>query len=475
MILTACGNGTASGDNPQSPGSAEVPFMIPTVEDAARPASTADLNLQQQLFMQDLDYMLEVLENNFALFDAAFWIHGMDIRRSIATLQRQVADNPGMDEDDFFAALRREMSEHGAVGDLRIIEPFLHRQNRNVRDFDMFRYEHVLNFYEPRYSDGPHDDWARADIILGLGEGAFLGFIERAALMGAYEVVEDIIAAREIGDFDTARDFIVYALGITAGTPTIQTDIIDDGRIAYMAIYGGGAMGVANQRKLEFYEEIQGFDHLIIDLRGNPSPFWENFRQGVFRPLMTPNERHSVSGFGFTPVGDRHLESVLEDTRNGRMFVTSNFTPGGELLSVSEIIDNFDLPELMAEDMERMDYAFNVHFTTITPRTDDEPAFDGKIWLLTGANTSAGANKAAFFSKELDFATIVGETSRGGWLGPRVWVALPNTGIMFSFDTYYITDSRGRPLEAGVIPHHFNMEGMDALETALALINQGEY
>jgi len=42
-------------------------------------------------------------------------------------------------------------------------------------------------------------------------------------------------------------------------------------------------------------------------------------------------------------------------------------------------------------------------------------------------------------------------------------------------DLFYVTDSRGRPLEAGTIPHIFNREGMDALETVLALIEKGDY
>jgi len=50
---------------------------------------------------------------------------------------------------------------------------------------------------------------------------------------------------------------------------------------------------------------------------------------------------------------------------------------------------------------------------------------------------------------------------------------MPNTGIIFYFDIFYVTDSRGRPLEAGTIPHFFNRPGMDALETVLALIAEG--
>ena len=59
--------------------------------------------------------------------------------------------------------------------------------------------------------------------------------------------------------------------------------------------------------------------------------------------------------------------------------------------------------------------------------------------------------------------------------GPRIYVTLPNSGILFVIDVFYVTDAHGRPLEAGTIPHYFNRDGMDALETVLALIEEGNY
>jgi len=44
--------------------------------------------------------------------------------------------------------------------------------------------------------------------------------------------------------------------------------------------------------------------------------------------------------------------------------------------------------------------------------------------------------------------------------------------IIFCFDIFYVTDSLGRPLEAGNVPHYFNRPGIDALEAVLALIKE---
>jgi ABC-type glycerol-3-phosphate transport system substrate-binding protein len=77
--------------------------------------------------------------------------------------------------------------------------------------------------------------------------------------------------------------------------------------------------------------------------------------------------------------------------------------------------------------------------------------------------------------KEIDFATLVGEVTGGILGGPRTFVALPNSGIVFQMDLFYITDQYGFPLEAGTTPHYFNRDGYDALETVLQMIAEGAY
>ena len=69
----------------------------------------------------------------------------------------------------------------------------------------------------------------------------------------------------------------------------------------------------------------------------------------------------------------------------------------------------------------------------------------------------------------------MGEVTGGVYGGPRTFVALPNSGIVFYMDVFYVTDEHGRPLEAGTVPHYFNRPGMDALQTVLVMIAEGEY
>jgi hypothetical protein len=153
--------------------------------------------------------------------------------------------------------------------------------------------------------------------------------------------------------------------------------------------------------------------------------------------------------------------------------------PNAQLHPIAEIIENYDFPELNLLDMERMDYGFPIQ-TIINPRLHYprfciEPTFPGKIWLLTGPHMGSATQISAWAARESGFATLVGDVTGGNYGGPRTFVALPNSGIAFEMDLFYVADSRGRPLEAGTILHIFNREGMDALETVLALIAEGEY
>ena len=228
------------------------------------------------------------------------------------------------------------------------------------------------------------------------------------------------------------------------------------------------------QRQLDaFYEEIRYLDHLIIDLRLNVGvmPNWFN------TAFLVPNieRRFAIDGFVFIAYGDYSAEyanirhGTLIDSGSGISSIDAQRRP------VAEILESYDLPDLNLADMERMDYGFRVQ-TVISPdQRSSGPVFPGKIWLLTGPYMRWAAQISAWTAKESGFVTLVGEVTGGIVSGPRTFVALPNSGIVFQMGLYYVTDSRGRPLEAGIAPHIFNREGMDALETVLALIAEGAY
>ena len=387
--------------------------------------------LTQEHFLQDLDYMLYVLENNFALFDVAYWARDVDIPAIVNNAYDDILNNPEMNVDEFYDSLFLHFHPLWPIGHFDIITP--HRHNRLVRYFDPSRglfsgsaaarltYPHVLDFYEPRHPDG--------DI---------------------YDIFDD--------------------------TPNVTTEIVEEGRIARLTVNSFVPTSVLEEREQirSFFRDIHDYEHLIIDLRANRGGTPSYFYNDIMGLLL--DEVVILKSYAFFVADGIYAEAYVSPNY-GLWWQLSGAIPDfEELCSISEMLSENARLQFNHRDAERLDYGFPVH-TTIRARRQllfgTQPAFDGEIWLLTGPLMTSAAQLAAWASKESGFATLVGEITGGVYGGPRTLAALPNSGILFLFDVFYVTDVHGRPLEAGTIPHHFGQDGMDALETVLALIAEG--
>jgi len=233
------------------------------------------------------------------------------------------------------------------------------------------------------------------------------------------------------------------------------------------------------QKIFDFYEEIRDFGHLIIDLRANGggAPSW------FYTAFVAPNIAQAVTidGFAFVNYGgysSPYANPILTYDRSIFPAAGSPIVADWHRRPIAEFLETYDLPELNLADMKRMDYVIYIS-TTIRPRImlrfNREPAFPGKIWLLTGPYMGSAAQLAAWVTQDTGFATLVGEVTGGVYGCGRTYVALPYSGMVLTMDLFYSTDRHGRPLEAGTIPDYFNRDGMNALETVLAMIAEGMY
>ena len=400
-------------------------------------------------FLADLDYMIDVLENNFALLEVANWAHGVDYRELRDNARRLIMEMEEPCVDAFLAILTYSFTPLLATGHFHVVDHNLHMGRTravhrvNIAQMSMWDMNIELLRSSPFYEPGNQERIDREHAA----------FAELVRLYG--EPVNRVWS----GD--------VFMQPVTM-------DIIEEGKIAYLSSgIGMEELGAQRNNIWRFLREVADYEHLILDFRGNGGGDPDIFINTVFRPLLSepvvipPLYYFWQDGAEISRFGDYLF--IPSDQNFGLTILEAPITP-------EELLRQRDLPEINWADLERMDFAAPVGRTeavigrlSLNP-SDPEFEFSVKIWMLTDHAVGSAAQVAAWLAKETGFATLVGSTTGGNFGGPRTAVLMPNTGIAFYFDMFYVTDERGRPLEAGTIPHHFNHDGMDALETVLAII-----
>jgi hypothetical protein len=462
--------------------------------DAGADADAARDNLteEQEFFLEDLDYMLYVLETNFALFDVAHWARGVDISAIFENMSEVVLNNSDIDVDEFYINLIKSFDPLEPIGHFLIIPPMVHqrivlppRTWENTffsrRALERLELDHVMYFYEPR-----HIDESMQDVLNELEARELINsnvrlerILNRLSLFKMQELAESARLAVAEERHEEAIQLIINMMDISNDIPNVTTSVIQEGRIAYLAVNsfwaarGQRAWYRERDQIIEFLRDIYDFEHLIIDLRANSGGTHWHFFDSVVSPLIS--DTLQVNGHVFFNYDGKYTREYV----NSRQWEDLGMAPDFDSVRpVDEILAETDLPNFNYDDADRLSHGFPIS-VRIRPQQvhahGATPIFDGKIWLLTGPYMGSGAQIVPWVVKEIGFATLVGGVTRGVYGGLRTFIALPNSGIVFRMDLFYVTDQYGFPLEAGTTPHHFNREGMDALETALALIEEGVY
>ncbi|MCL2235364.1 MAG: S41 family peptidase [Defluviitaleaceae bacterium] len=383
------------------------------------------------VYIQDFEYLAETLKENFPYFGIASRRFGVDAEQIIQNTRQALLDTEIRDAEHFRQILQSNFIlpmrhiGHLSIQDtatLRLILGNAYRGPLNYNGQELDLQGREFTYYAQKFVDTVHSETARQ----------FYGVIEGSVQYG--NVIPN----------------------------NLTTEIIDaDNGIAYVRVNAFHHYNIPQDLELmmDFYDQISDFNHLIIDLRGNGGGFTRYFVQLFMAPII-PYDLEMPGIYTLVMGGAQNmpwLETYLLDAHLFGRYHEKN--------SLADELHRF--PYLI--DAEKFDYIVTISNNF---RSTGQNLFNGEVWILIDQNSASAAEYASLYSMATGFATVVGEPTRGITGGGMVaFVTLPNTGIIVRYDFGYFIDSEGRSIdEFGVMPHHFNQPGMDALQTTLHLI-----
>ena len=265
----------------------------------------------------------------------------------------------------------------------------------------------------------------------------------------------------ELDEIDLYRDMDDIGFRVE---DNVTTEILEEGRIAYMHIASFiNNPGFDSEVFFPFFEEVQDFEHLIIDLRGNGGGWPFYFSDYVVAMLIDE------------PIEARFFE-FLTDGAGARQMADFSLLGSAKgiasedgLFSAAALVAEHDFPYFNTDDLDLLQYVIEWEFE-IEPDEENIP-FAGEIWILVDGGSASASELAAQIAMGSGFATVVGEPTAGITAALATHVSLPQTGILFRVDVGYLIDDYGRSLEEhGVTPEILINPGQDALEVVLDLI-----
>jgi len=412
-------------------------------------------SITREQIIEDFDYMMAILDENFPFFDLTYRRHGVDIREEARRFRYILVDETLPIDAMIFEGLLF-MEFVGAIHWVGHLRPLMSRS-------EYIRYMSATINY-------PDTAWGRIfyeRFTAHPSSAQFYGTFDESDFAEAQEQHE-----REI---HTPDDFNI--------------EVIEDGHIAYIRVNRLFDVQDIHRAILsDFYDQIADFNHLIIDIRGNTGSWPHAFHELITVPhIRRPIQLDIVTFYKGGEYNLRFLDALFDPGFNGSAERPFHFY--GESFAITDegIIGRNGRPLLLGtqylvwNDLVEFDYYIMGFYYNLYPSSPDDlqSDFNGQIWLLTDWASGSGSEHVVALYKQENLAIIVGEQGLGIFMCPTLlsnYFALPNTGIIIRYDVGYpVCLHTGRPLEEGTPPHFSNRPDMDALETALLLIAEGAY
>ena len=219
--------------------------------------------------------------------------------------------------------------------------------------------------------------------------------------------------------FDGIEDTILY------NEDNLETKILKDNELAYMkigAMAGFDALESDYNKIKDFLKDVEEYDKLIIDIRGNSGGEDDYWKRIVELLIDQPLEVQYYSFF-----------------KNGHRLELDGYRVDG--LTTLNDLDEEKLKELPEE--VQNDFAFyKINDIKINPL--EEINFKGKIYLLVDGEVNSQAENFASFAKDTGFARLVGERTGGNKSFEDIPIAyLRNSKFAVSYSRELVINADG--------------------------------
>lgn len=399
LLLAACT--PAAGPAPTA-------APVPTAP-VATPAPTTP-------WTEDYDLFWDILDENYPYLSAAARITGEDygqVREEYRPYAQQARSAP-----ELLWVIQQCGKTFQGTGHLLV--------------FDSGWYANYMAAYD---SDTPKSAYLHAQIDT-----------PQARALYGYEPPDEA-ASVETGTIRSA------GLPVSLDSDNLNARLYPEEGAAYVAVASMARDYAPDQAVLaDFFRDIcaQGYEHCILDIRGNgggSDSYWR-------RCIVDPN-----GGGGSTTKNYALIKGPLS---------TAYFDAVGLPLSPIGELPLDELPALAPGDLEGI-----THFATYEltrPSEEGGPLFPGRFWLLVDGAVYSSSEKFAMFCKQSGFATLVGTETGGDGVGiDPLLCALPHSGICFRFSAENgLNLDGGCNEEMGTAPDIPIEKGQDALEVCLA-------
>jgi hypothetical protein len=401
--------------------------------------------------LEDFDYFALTLKESFPFFGTAHRKFGLDLQKQLDTARAEVQNL------SVSGNVSQILKDYAAILANRVVAP-------------MGTMGHLIGLWSGTRSFNVQMALIKWD---GMFATPWHPNLYERHLLGVFT---SPTAIRYYGDIFASIDVNAYIQSnlLTPAPNNVTFKIIEPDSIAYIKMNSMNSANIDYDRALlnEFAETIGHFEHLIIDLRGNQGGYTGTFTSNIIAPLISEPVTYNYYVF-FTDgqhammFDDIYSRDLHWQVNNGLVLHTD-----APRFSVSDILPS--LTHANADDFKSLKYGLKRNIT-VNPAAN-RWAFNGKVWLLIDRGMYSAAEISAAICKDTGFATLVGASTFGSFGGfTAAFISLPNTGIIIRYDYGYVTDLQGRSLEeTGITPHINNRAGMDALQTALALIAEGK-